>query len=288
MKRAWMGAAACACLLGALFLQPSVDGCRRERGLTSGEILKSASPGQVVASSLGAFRGLAVDFLWLRSIRMQDEARFYEIDLLCRLILEMQPQFTQVWRFQAWNLSYNIAAECDTAEERWRWINSGIELLHRGLEKNSRSFALYAELGWIYYHRLSAKSGDPFWRYYRRKLDPADPRKNFRLALEAFTKAEEMPDCPPLRISRMRVHSLEALGMWKEAEDAWSGLMERRSPGEATVPTAFRKFLFGVVAHYASLGKDDDARRWYGRLRLHFPDEKRSLEELLEMLRQGA
>ncbi len=287
MKRASMGGGALACLLGSLLLQGPVDESRGEYGLAPGELLKSTSPGQVVLSSLGAFRGIAVDLLWLRAVRMQNESRFHEIDLLCRLILDMQPHFAQVWRFQAWNLSYNIAAECDSAEGRWRWISSGVELLHRGIEKNSRSFALYAELGWTYYHRLSAKSGDPFWRHYRRKLDPDDPRKNFRLALEAFSKAEEMPDCPPLRISRMRVHCLEALGMWKEAEDAWSELMGKRPPGDVTVPTAFRNFLLGAVGHYASSSDERMARFWYGRLRLHFPDERRRFEEVLEMAGGG-
>jgi len=146
--------------------------------LRSREAAEGLAPGlrtgaEAAASALGGFRGLAADFLWLRAIQMRDEGRHDEIALLCRLILELQPRFASAWSFLAWTMAYNIAFEASSPRERWRWIRAGLDLMERqGVVRNANSYALYWELGYMYFFRLSHKGRDPFYRHYQEELSP--------------------------------------------------------------------------------------------------------------------
>jgi len=134
------------------------------------------SEGEAIAAALGGFRGLVSDFLWLRVMQMQDQGRFDEIRMLGKLILDVQPRFTGVWRYMSWNLSYNLAYETSTPGERWRWIELGIDLLANeddgGIVRNPGAWEIYEELGHTYYFRLSRKGSDPLYRHYQEKIAP--------------------------------------------------------------------------------------------------------------------
>jgi len=123
--------------------------------------------------ALGGFRGLIADLLWIRTIRLQQEARIFEIAQLADWITKLEPHFTTVWAFQAWNMAYNISVLFPDAETRWRWVNNGIRLLRdEGLRYNPRNPNLYKELGWLYQHKIGyiMDSAHPF---YKRQLAEA-------------------------------------------------------------------------------------------------------------------
>lgn len=120
--------------------------------------------------ALGGFRGLIADLLWFRTIRLQQEGRIFEIAQLADWITKLEPHFTTVWAFQAWNMAYNISVLFPDAENRWRWVNNGIRLLRdEGLRYNPNNPNLYKELGWLYQHKIGyiMDSAHPF---YKRKL----------------------------------------------------------------------------------------------------------------------
>ena len=47
-------------------------------------------------------------------------------------IIRLQPNFINVWRFQAWNLSYNISVEFDDFHDRYYWVMKGINFIIGG------------------------------------------------------------------------------------------------------------------------------------------------------------
>ena len=47
-------------------------------------------------------------------------------------IIRLQPNFINVWRFQAWNLSYNISVEFDDYHDRYYWVIKGINFIIGG------------------------------------------------------------------------------------------------------------------------------------------------------------
>ncbi len=104
--------------------------------------------------ALGGFRGILADVLWVRAIAQQDAGRYYELKLICDMIQDLQPTFTNIHGFQAHNMAYNLAAKAEACEDKWYWIRSGVEVLEKGLERNRRNYALWNELGFTYMDRL--------------------------------------------------------------------------------------------------------------------------------------
>jgi hypothetical protein len=120
--------------------------------------------------AMGAFRGLFVNYLWIRATKLKEEGKFYEAIELSSAITRLQPRFPRVWAFHAWNMAYNISVATNTAAERWEWVNAGIRLLrNQGIPKNPNDLLLHKELAWIYVHKIQGYM-DEANRYYKREL----------------------------------------------------------------------------------------------------------------------
>jgi hypothetical protein len=120
--------------------------------------------------ALGSFRGILADMLWLRMIRLQDEGQYFEMVQLASWITKLQPRFTSATAYLAWNMAYNISVTCSSFEDRWRWINKGIELIRdEAMNYNPSDPLLYKELGWIYQHKLGNIMDDANI-YYKSRL----------------------------------------------------------------------------------------------------------------------
>ncbi|MFH1476155.1 MAG: hypothetical protein ABIH24_01505 [Verrucomicrobiota bacterium] len=158
-------------LWGAARLHERLWDYRARHQLLPAAPLENAPPLMVFTTvALGGFRGLITDLLWLRTVRLQQEGRVFEIAQLADWITKLEPHFITVWAFQAWNMAYNISVLFPDAENRWRWVSNGIRLLRdEGLRYNPRNPNLYKELGWLYQHKIGyiMDSAHPF---YKRKL----------------------------------------------------------------------------------------------------------------------
>ena len=134
---------------------------RAEEGMTREEAIGIAS---------GAFRGLVVNWLWLRANDLKQEGKFHEAVDLAKTITKLQPRFPRVWAFHGWNLAYNISVATQTPEERWQWVNAGIRLLRdEGIRANPNDLLLHKELSWIFLHKIQQMMDDSNG-YYKRAL----------------------------------------------------------------------------------------------------------------------
>ena len=135
------------------------------------DVVANMPPGVAIPNvMLGAFRSLAVDMMWLRLTRMQEEGRYQEMNDLATWICELHPRYPKVWLFHAWNMAYNVSVARPKAEERWKWVRDGIELLRdRGIPQNPDSVLLYKELSWIFLHKLGHHADEMHW-YYREQF----------------------------------------------------------------------------------------------------------------------
>ena len=123
-----------------------------------------------IGMSIGAFRGLLVDYLWIKVQKMQQDGLFFEVMADADLITKLQPRFPQVWVFHAHNMAYNISVATHTIEERWEWVNEGIRLLReKGLKANPDDMVLHKELAFFFMHKLNGNSDDAHL-YYKRKF----------------------------------------------------------------------------------------------------------------------
>ncbi len=123
-----------------------------------------------VGMSIGALRGLLVDYLWIKIHQMQNDGLYFEVMADADLITKLQPRFPQVWVFHAHNMAYNISVATHTIEERWEWVNEGIRLLReKALRANPDDMVLHKELAFFFMHKLNGNSDDAHL-YYKRKF----------------------------------------------------------------------------------------------------------------------
>ena len=101
---------AAALLFGSSQMQKSLNRDREQLGLTRTDTLDNAPPMLAFTTvALGGFRGLISNYLWMRANDLQVDDKYFEAAQLADWITDLEPHFTQVWTFQAWNMAYNIS-----------------------------------------------------------------------------------------------------------------------------------------------------------------------------------
>lgn len=130
---------------------------QRKLTLVEGEI-EWANPD--VSANVGAlalgFRKLVADMLWLKV----DE--YWHLGLVQRMlpmmetVVALDPHFIEAYALGAWHLAYNVTVMFNSAEEKQKYIDQGIELLKKGIKNNPRNAKLYAEMGFMLYFRKLA------------------------------------------------------------------------------------------------------------------------------------
>ncbi len=158
-------------IIAISFVQTKINTIKIEEKLTDTTIVKNAPPiVAFVTVVMGSFRGLLADLLWLRTIALQDEGKYYEMVQLASWMTKLQPRFTGATTYLAWNMAYNISVTCSSHEDRWRWVQKGIELIRdEALEYNPADPLLYKELGWIYQHKIGNIMDDAN-QYYKNRM----------------------------------------------------------------------------------------------------------------------
>src|ERR1035441_4541079 len=112
VKKTILLVVAAALLAGSGRVELSLNRDREQLGLTISEPLQNAPPLLAFTTvALGGFRGLISNFLWIRSNDLQQDDKYFEAAQLADWITDLEPHFSQVWVFQAWNMAYNISVK---------------------------------------------------------------------------------------------------------------------------------------------------------------------------------
>lgn len=156
-------------LVGVHFAQRELTAERNRLKLTRVEAIESMPPAMAfTAVALGGFRGLISNALWIRLNDLQIDEKYFEMVQLSDWITKMQPHFVAVWVHQAWNLSYNISVKFPDSNDRWFWVNRGIELLRdEALKYNPNETLIYRELAWHFQHKMGANLDNAHMTYKR-------------------------------------------------------------------------------------------------------------------------
>ena len=109
-------------------------------------------------------RGVAASVLWQQADHYKNTKNFNQLEQTVESIILLQPHFKTVWEFQAWNLAFNVSAECDGVEDRFHWVKRGAKFLIRGTRRNEKVPELKFETG----------------RFFGQKIGRADERDAFR------------------------------------------------------------------------------------------------------------
>lgn len=126
-------------------------------------------------------RGIAVAMLWHKGNEYKKKADWTNYRATLQQLAKLQPYFISFWRYQAWNLSYNVSVEIDDVRDRYYYVRRGIEFLKEGAKYNRFSPYLLSELGWFTGSKIgTADEKDEYRRLFKADDDyhPADrPRE---------------------------------------------------------------------------------------------------------------
>ena len=150
-----------ALLAGQAALRPWLQAAQQEAGLAMPARADSAGDAAIPVLALGAFRGLLIDYLWLRAMTLRDQGRHHEARQLAEQICALQPRMWEVWAYMGHDLAYNVATVVDHPDERWRWVQNGIEHLRdKGIAKNPAAPELYFMLARVFHDKIASGRDD--------------------------------------------------------------------------------------------------------------------------------
>jgi len=149
------------------FLLPVINRQRGALGITRLEPLENAPPMLALTTQvLGGFRGLIANALWIRSSQLQEDGKYFEMVQLADWITKLEPHIVTVWQVQAWNMAFNISVKFPDYEDRWRWVQRGIELLRDdALRYNPDQPGLYSDLAWLFQFKMGQNMDDGHVHY---------------------------------------------------------------------------------------------------------------------------
>ena len=148
-----------------------------------GEVNPVGGTAQLVCFGL---RGVAVTMLWNEVIDLQKKERWFEMRPGLTSITLLQPHFVSPWRFQAWNMAYNIGAAWESVKDKFFWIGEGIKFMKDANKRLKNVPDLLWFEGEIYYHKINVADEAKYLREVFRK----EPDK----LITQSSRARETPD----------------------------------------------------------------------------------------------
>jgi hypothetical protein len=146
-------------------------------------------------------RGVAVTLLWEKANYYKKVEDWTNLTATLEQLAKLQPNFITFWKYQAWNLTYNVSVEFDDYRDRYYYVRRGIEFLKEGERYNRDNPQLLSELGWFHGHKLGrADEKTEYRRLFKNDDDyhppdrTPDQRDNWLVAKEWYLKAIEAVD----------------------------------------------------------------------------------------------
>jgi hypothetical protein len=122
-------------------------------------------------------RGIAVNLLWNKANHYKKVEDWTSLTATLEQLAKLQPNFITFWKFQAWNLSYNVSVEFDDYKDRYYYVRRGIEFLTEGERYNKDNPVLLWDLGWFVGQKIGrADEHEQYRRLFKADDDfhPAD------------------------------------------------------------------------------------------------------------------
>jgi hypothetical protein len=137
--------------------------------------------GSISRFVLASFRGPLVCGLWWEARESQARHDYEQMEIVIRALTKLQPHFKNPWRYEAWNLAYNVAVEFDAIKDKYFYVAEGIRWLVEG-ERINRARIFDPAAGKL------VEVGDPDMRdeigyYLQDKMTVSDENQIYRILL---------------------------------------------------------------------------------------------------------
>lgn len=138
--------------------------------------------GSITRFVLTSFRGPLICGLWWEARNAQARHEYEQMQLVIRALTKLQPHYKGPWRYEAWNLAYNVAVEFDSITDKYFFVTQGIRWLVDG-ERINRANLYDPAVQQV------RSVGDPDMReeigmYTQNKFSHADEHEIYRILLQ--------------------------------------------------------------------------------------------------------
>jgi hypothetical protein len=118
------------------YLLPTVTDAATKYELQETNLGEVDLGGSAARFALTAFRGPLVCWMWSDAIDRQKRHEYDKFELVIEALTKLQPHFKGPWRYQAWNLAFNVSVEFDRVQDKYFYIAEGVRWLTRGERVN--------------------------------------------------------------------------------------------------------------------------------------------------------
>ncbi len=122
---------------------------RREYKISQVDIGQIDPASETIKLATLGLRGVAVNLLWEKANHYKKVEDWTNLTATLNQLAKLQPNFITFWKFQAWNLTYNVSVEFDDYRDRYYYVREGINFLKEGEDYNSDNPVLLWDLGWF-------------------------------------------------------------------------------------------------------------------------------------------
>ena len=156
-------------------------------------------------------RGPASSLLHQNALKYQERKNWGKLKSTVDSIIMLQPHYVEVWKFQGWNLAFNVSREWDRVADRFYWVKEGMKFLQKGSERNQTATILFHNVGDFIGRKFGNSDEKKFFRRYfladpdeRYKGGP-DPeinkegKDNYLVAFDWFLRANELDETYPVK-----------------------------------------------------------------------------------------
>lgn len=172
---------------------------RNQYGISQANLGEIDPAGETIKLATLGLRGVAANLLWEKANTAKMKEDWEGMQATLEQLAKLEPHFISVWRYQAWNVSYNISVEFDDYHQRYFWIKQGIKYLQEGSRYNELEPRLVYDVGWFTGHKIGvADEKQQFRELFRIDDDEEFPnhaqrrqdrKDNWLVGQEYFEKA---------------------------------------------------------------------------------------------------
>ena len=138
---------------------------RKEHKLSQVNLGEVDPASETIKLATLGLRGVAVNLLWEKANYYKKVEDWTNLTATLEQLAKLQPNFITFWKFQAWNLTYNVSVEFDDYHDRYYYVREGIEFLRKGERYNVDNPQLLWDLGWFIGQKIGR--ADEYLQYRR-------------------------------------------------------------------------------------------------------------------------
>ena len=179
---------------------------RKENELGQSDLGEIDPASETIRMATLGLRGIAVSMLWTKANEFKKKEDWTNFRATLEQLAKLQPYFISFWKYQAWNLTYNVSVELDAVRDRFGYVLRGITFLKEGTKFNRDNPHLISELGWfignkigradehVEYRRLFKADDDFQNSFHDGNPPPPEQRDNWLVSRREYEESISVVD----------------------------------------------------------------------------------------------